>query len=421
MGRRRLHRGHFAFMRALVQGMDERSAWARYLHEEGEPSDLRRVRSTILWIKDTFAAAARREQRPGTARLIQLDPGRFAERAAPKLPSLEEFAVAQGLEDFSEDEQLEAYLAVHPEAARQGQGGKSASGGGAGRRTRVIERQLEALRWLEHLVVHDPQPLDSVQAWLSPTLSERLQRSGIRTLQDLANTMNRVGARWWRAVPGIGQHKAARLVEWLRAHAPLLQLSVGDYAVIPRSQLPAEVLQSLVPPATALRPLEKFVMPAHLVGNHGNNREVSGCSSTDSQTDAQAVQAWIAAKGDPDAPASTLTSTQRSYRKEGERLLLWAVLERGKALGAVDTQDLMDYLAFVQAPPAHWCGPRANPRWSPEWRPLEGPLSPVAVRQAKVIVHGLFAYLVHQRYLKTNPCRALMAEAQAQDVTGVTA
>ena len=32
---RKLHRGHFAFMRALAQGLDERASWDRYLRLEG--------------------------------------------------------------------------------------------------------------------------------------------------------------------------------------------------------------------------------------------------------------------------------------------------------------------------------------------------------------------------------------------------
>lgn len=62
---RKLHVGHFAFMRAVVQGIDPRASWDRYLRVEGEGTDKRLVRSTIAWIRDEFAAAARREERPG--------------------------------------------------------------------------------------------------------------------------------------------------------------------------------------------------------------------------------------------------------------------------------------------------------------------------------------------------------------------
>ena len=64
-----------------------------------------------------------------------------------------------------------------------------------------------------------------------------------------------------------------------------------------------------------------------------------------------------------------LTSTQRSYRREAERLLLWAVLERGKALSSLSGEDATDYRAFLAHPPVDWCGPRHHQRRSPIWRP----------------------------------------------------
>jgi hypothetical protein len=52
-------------MRAVVQGVDTRASWQRYLQLEGEHEDLRNVTRTIRWIRDEFAAAARREARHG--------------------------------------------------------------------------------------------------------------------------------------------------------------------------------------------------------------------------------------------------------------------------------------------------------------------------------------------------------------------
>ena len=96
--RRKLHIGHFAFMRALVQGLDARASWDRYLRIEGDAGDRRVVRSTIGWMRDEFAAAARREDRHGTARLVLIDVERLPDDAAA-LPSLQAFAEARGLED----------------------------------------------------------------------------------------------------------------------------------------------------------------------------------------------------------------------------------------------------------------------------------------------------------------------------------
>src|SRR4051794_27846897 len=107
---RKLSSSHFAFMRALVQGLDLRSSWDRYLAVEGEATDLRRVKATIDWIRSEFAAAARRQAKPGTARLVVLDASRIPD--VDGRPSLHEFAASVGMEDFSEVEQLEAYEAA---------------------------------------------------------------------------------------------------------------------------------------------------------------------------------------------------------------------------------------------------------------------------------------------------------------------
>ena len=44
---RKLHVGHFAFMRSVVQGLDPRESWERYFRVEGEATDQRTVRATI--------------------------------------------------------------------------------------------------------------------------------------------------------------------------------------------------------------------------------------------------------------------------------------------------------------------------------------------------------------------------------------
>ncbi|WP_431113103.1 phage integrase family protein [Variovorax paradoxus] len=398
---RKLHRGHFAFMRALAQGVDERASWERYLHLEGEHVDVRTVRRTIAWIRDAFAAAARRERKPGTARLILLDPERIP--ASPVLPSLAEFANSQGMEEFSEAEQIEAYEAAHPRAGgKAGQGGSERSAP-TSRRARVIARQLEALRWLENLAAQDPRPGDSVAAWLHPALAERLERAGLPTLEMLVGHINAVGARWWVHVPGVGDRKAARILEWLHANERVLGLRIGVHATQPRAQLSPAALAEIVPAATGLVPFEKFVLPRALDGHAGCFRAPRESCRLTADDDHAAIGAWLGTKGKEEVAAGKLSATQRSYRKEAERLLLWAVLERGKPLSSLAGEDAHAYRAFLAAPPPAWCGPRHHQRWSPKWRPLEGPLTPAALRQALIILRSLFTFLVDHGYALANP------------------
>jgi len=58
---RKFTSGHFAFMRAVVQGIDVRASWDRYLRTQGEHDDLRKVRSTIARMRTEFTAAARQK------------------------------------------------------------------------------------------------------------------------------------------------------------------------------------------------------------------------------------------------------------------------------------------------------------------------------------------------------------------------
>ncbi len=403
---RKLHRDHFAFMRAVIQGVDLRVSWDRYLRIEGaHGGDVRAMPKTIRWIRDEFAAAARRHQRPGTARLVLLDAEQL-EVGAAQLPSLEEFAAAHGMEDFSAAEQAEAYAEAFGEAAA-----------GNSRRRRVMDRQLEALRWLEGLVAQDPQAGDAVSSWLAPALADRLERAGIPTLFALVERINAIGARWWGGVPGIGATKGERILEWLRAHEASIGVAVGPHVAKKRTALLPAELDLVVPPATALVPLEKFLTPSALNGSAGRFRAPRELCVLTAENDHQAIAAWLASKKGSKTPGA-LSPTQRSYRKEAERLLLWAVLERKKPLSSLTLEDAIAYAAFLEAPPAGWCGPRHQERWSPLWRPLEGPLTGSALRLALTIVRSLYAFLVEKNYLVANPFAGVAKPADSRRVLG---
>ena len=396
-------------MRALAQGVDERASWDRYLKIEGEHTDLRTVRRTIAWIQDAFAAAAKRENKPGTARLLKLDPERLT--AAPAQPTLAEFAVAQGLGEFSEAEQLEAYEEAYPRGSKAGGGGAGQGGSFSPRRGRVIARQLQALQWLQDLVAQDPRHGDRVGAWLNPRLAGHLERAGLNTLFDLVERMNGTSARWWVEVPGVGERKAARILEWLQTHETELGLRVGVHAAQRRSDLTFDSLTEVMPAATALRPLEKFLVPGELDGSAGRFRAPPDKCLLVAADDYAAIGTWLTSKrrGVDDGE---LTATQRAYRREAERLLLWSILERKKALSSLSLEDATAFSTFLKNPPSSWCGARHRQRWSPLWRPLEGPLAPAALGHALNILRSLFNFLVSQAYVTGNPFAAVPLPAQ---------
>jgi integrase len=416
---RKLHVGHFAFMRSVVQGLDPRESWERYFRVEGEATDQRTVRATIAWIRDEFAAAAKREDRFGTARLVRIDATRIADPSL-ELPSLEAFAEAHGLEDERQADQIAAYEAEYGRATQR-----------LRRRARLIARQLEALRWLESLVAQSPKAGDSVAAWLNPTLASHLEAADIFTLAQLVERINGVGRRWHAGIKAMGEGKALRIVEWLREHQDSIALQLGRHVAMPRSKLYAHELQAVVLPATDIRPLEKFIVPAELDGTRGLYRRPQAQCLLKATNDYQAILAWLRSKHGltPEQKAHLKARRrQRGHRRRaGHGLAAGAVAHparlpqgsralpalgdhaQGQGLSSMSNEDCIEYRDFLADPQprSRWCGDRGRERWSPLWRPFEGPLSASAQRHAVTILKNLYGFLVDQNYLMGNPWSAV--------------
>lgn len=150
-------------------------------------------------------------------------------------------------------------------------------------------------------------------------------------------------------------------------------------------------------PSGELSPLERLGLPAHLDGHDGDNRAPRRSAQIRAANDIDAIKVWLAEFADS-------PNTLRSYRKEAERLLLWAVFERHVPLSSLMREDLMAYEAFLSdpRPRRRWCGPRRH-RQASDWRPFEGPLRADSRRQAMIVLNALFSYLVEAGYLAGNP------------------
>jgi len=106
-------------------------------------------------------------------------------------------------------------------------------------------------------------------------------------------------------------------------------------------------------------------------------------------------------------PLRSRPLARTTYRREVERLILWAVLQLRKPLSSLTHEDLLAYERFLAdpQPAARWvlAGSKKLARGHPDWRPFAGPLSPSSVRQALVILNALFAWLTEAGYLAGNP------------------
>lgn len=134
----------------------------------------------------------------------------------------------------------------------------------------------------------------------------------------------------------------------------------------------------------------------------------------------------IAAANDIDAVAAWLAeyraspNTQRAYRREAERLLLWMADDHHQpqplSLAGLRRDHLDVFEQFLADPqPAYrWVG-ATRQRHDSRWRPFRGPLSPASRRQSLVILQGMFAWLVEAGWVSHNPFRLMRDKRRRLD------
>jgi site-specific recombinase XerD len=244
-----------------------------------------------------------------------------------------------------------------------------------------------------------PVPLigDGVDHWLEPRVAAALRKAGIKTLADLTLRVPR-RRRWWVDIDGIGKAGARRIEAFFAAHEDLTDRARALLV----TQAPSDVV-----------PWEKLVVPHEVDGTVGLHRAPRASCALRANNDYEAVQAWLSLH---EAPA-----TQRAYRKEAERLILWAIVERGVALSSLATEDAVTYRAFLRQPTPRqrWVGP-ASPRHSAEWRPFAGGLSTRSRAYALSVLSSMFRWLIEQRYVLANPFAGIKVRGARQTTLDTT-
>ncbi|KVD85831.1 integrase [Burkholderia ubonensis] len=415
----RLTPAHFALYRAYLEGLDEPVLHAHY----GVPgTDVRVTRRTLATLRDTLTIAARRVRDTDAAHLLRLKPGSLprdahaggAEGRGGEVPTLDTFRAAVDPDAFySERELVALYVDTYPPAASPALARRVA------RNRRLRERQDAALARMEASLVEAPQPEHTLDGWFDAKLVARLAAAGIATFAALLALIRARRRRWYRAVPRLGAIGAQRVTDFVAQHPDTLGY-LSPLAVTPRRQLAAghPALQPVAGAGADVVPLEALRVPAALDGSAGLNRAPVPAHQAELATDLQAVHAWIAIRG------ARSEATRRAYRREAERLLLWAIVVKGKPLSSLNTPDCAEYLdAFLRdpQPAARWVGRGRVERFDPAWRPFVGPLSERSRDTARRILNAMGAWLVGQQYLRVNPFAGLpAAPAVALDTTGRT-
>ncbi|WP_186087658.1 phage integrase family protein [Burkholderia gladioli] len=408
----RLTTAHFALYRAFLEGLDERALHAHY----GVPgTDVRITRRTLAALRDTLTIAARRAGDIDAAHLLRLRPGSLPAEAhagagqgepgaAPVPPTLEAYRDQVDPDHvYSERELLALYLEQFPPASSPTIDRKVA------RNRRLRERQDAALARMEAALVEAPRPDHLLEGWFAPAVVERLAAAGVMTFDQLLGLIRRRRQRWYTAVPRLGAVGAARIVAFVDQHAESLGY-LSPLATTPRRQLPAghAALRPAARAPSDVAPLEALRVPAELDGSVGLNRAPVPAHQAELNTDLQAVRAWIEIRG------ARSEATRRAYRREAERLLLWAIVAKRKPLSSLNTLDAAEYLEQFLADPQpaeRWIGRSWAERFDPAWRPFAGPLSARSRDTARRILTAMGAWLVRQQYLRVNPFDGLAAAA----------
>ena len=296
------------------------------------------------------------------------------------------------------------------------------------RRTAAV---LAAISRIERLGPPKPRLQDAPAQWLPAPLAKKLARAPVATFAALFDTLEQGGHYWWRAIPKLGAQTARKIVQWLHAQGDVLGRTVPADVLRkpPRCRAPVRKRAAQITGAAeagknlALVPLDRFAFPVTLTvdaagvgqappvrldGTDGKNR-APVVGEPFAGNDYEAIQRWLATVADR-------PNTYRTYRKEAERLLLWAVYQRGRALSSLDLGDCVAYRDFLAALDADagvawagrmaresWIGPKNAARGLEPWRPFAGPLSPRSQQHALTINQSLFQFLVGQGYLWRNP------------------
>jgi len=216
-----------------------------------------------------------------------------------------------------------------------------------GERLREVKAVAEAIEILRHARLPVPQISDDIGLWLPARVVSVLRAHDIATLADLTVRIPR-RRQWWKSVPGLGPASARRVEAFFAAYPALTER--------------ARALIAVCGPG-AVVPWESLRLPHEVDGSSGTFRAPRHTCTLDANNDYAAVQAWLSLHESP--------ATQRAYRKEAERLILWAIVDRERALSSLTTEDAIAYRSFLRrpAPRERWVGP-VRARTSPEWRPF---------------------------------------------------
>ena len=408
---------HFAFVRSSLLGLDLADAFARYMAWSETTTDLRYVQGRRDALLKQIIEVGRQHDAalPANTKitdLLDLLRSDATTKPAVQLPSLDEWVEAEGMDAdmWSEADLLAEYKAAF------GLDNADAQEAAVGVRDPVTER-VRALNYLETILSVVPTAVDRLEAWFAKPVAKCLRNVGLLTLGDLVRFINVYGFRWHSRIKGFGTVRARQVLHWLVLEQDHLNLLVSSNAYEPQSKRELRT-NAIVPVAvptsvggsrglvqfgagtSIASSLSHMLASPSLSGEQGDFRSHMA-NTLGARNDLEAVDLWL-------GRYSEKPSTQRSYRKEAERFLLWCAQDLKKPLSSVTAPDVQQYRAFLQAVPTTWIHPAPCKRTDPAWRAFRSQPSPSSQKQALVILQTLYGGLVDAGYLVANPFRSVM-------------
>ena len=425
---------HFAFVRSSLWGLDLAHSFERYLAWSETTTDLRYVQNRRDALLKQIIDAGRHlnASLPEPAKITDILNILRSDRtvaSAIVLPTLEQWVESEGMDPdvWSEADLIAEYQSAfgldNADALAAAEGAKD-----------VVAERVRALNHLATLLAVTPGAQDRLEMWLAKPVALSLRNVGLLSLADLVNFINVNGYRWHNRIKGFGNQRADQVVAWLRMQYEHLNMLISNSVNEPKSlralktqaqttqygfaKLPSpghepfrhEPFDTSTRDSSALGQLSlSRLNTATLLGGTADTGGMGArgefrshmANTLGATNDLEAATAWLSRYQDK-------PSTQRSYRKEVERFMLWCAQELKKPLSSVNSPDCQKYRDFLRAVPGLWIFPLPVPRSDPQWRAFRGQPSPASQKQALVILQTMFSGLCDAGYMVANPMRSLM-------------
>lgn len=400
---------HVAFYRASFESdLSLQDIAEKYL-ETG--ADIPAAKRTLKFIQNSFCQTALRNGKHGAAALLRVPRQRFREQALPdpfaEAPTLDQYRDQVDPAGFySEAELLDMYRAEYGQTQETQREETPAETRRLERNARLLAKKIRLINDLSLVLTKPPALDDLIAGWFDQRVSRKFETTPIQTLGDLILFMNHRGYRWYRSIPKLGEVTAKRILSFLNDSD--LSGALSPYALMPIEDFKARKELTVVGKALQTRPgivpLEEMsLLPSDLDGSNGSNRTIPGRSKIAANNDLEAIHAWLRLY-------ESSPSTERAYRKEAERLLLWSIFVKRKPFSSLTVEDIHDYVVFVEDPqPAElWVADKKYPKFHPAWRPfIQGGLKKRSIAYAVGVINTLCQWLTERRYLDSNPCAGL--------------